>query len=64
MLYSLLVIFAKYYYDDISRRMIWAGHAAQMRNMINAYDILSENLKRINHLEHTGVDWMIILNRS
>jgi hypothetical protein len=44
--------------------MIWAGHAAQMRNMINAYDILSENLKRINHLEHTGVDWMIILNRS
>jgi hypothetical protein len=39
----------------IKSRMRWAGHLARM-GVINAYQILLENLKRRDHSEDLGVD--------
>jgi hypothetical protein len=41
--------------------MGWAGHLAHMGEMRNAYKILLENLKEINHLGDVDTDRKTIL---
>jgi hypothetical protein len=41
--------------------MRWAGYVACMREMINAYEIMSESPMERGHLHDVGVDGRIIL---
>jgi hypothetical protein len=41
--------------------MRWVGHAANMREIRNAYKFWSESLKGRVHLKDPGTDGMIIL---
>jgi hypothetical protein len=43
-----------------SRRMRWVGHVARIGDVRNPYTVLSENVKRRDHLEHPGINGKVI----
>jgi hypothetical protein len=50
-----VLLCTRYYYGH-NTRIWWAGHAARIKDVRNAYTILAENLKVRVHLEDVGVD--------